>query len=772
MNRPRRSDSPLLAILLVTASASGSNLAWSWPPRPKASIRLIRPRPIEWEKEPDVNWRAAHDFDQSISNLSPESRQKVIASLSDLASKDRNFDYEWRRRSIEDPHVYKTSQRSSTVSASKSRTDSGRSSPSQDGQGVEAQALRDDNPYGEILGYDPTFLAEVLSPKPALCHQKFELSIDELAFIGHPVHIGKDGSWGWDEVYATGGSSSTSAVPDDKDYRGRPRDRPDEIELLSTEISLSPELPRNDRALPTPLLSQPKKRQSNAISSFHLVLVLDRPDPSSVASSGLHRFIDMYYRQVAFKLTAAMHYEQGRVDFVGQQAAVLSVLRESCLTKGSTLESFISQALYKSTLASVIKTIFLAISSNNIANVNINEISVHVQLPPQHAAYLRGDFEVEEEAQMLNELQLDEAEQHAHDAQGRWADEVQYGWRIPPLLPWKAILILTNQGRAGEDPLESLWSGNDRRLDIGMDQASGDMLRRFVGIAFPTLSLSDIAALLDLDLDSEVYPMARMLVYNRRAKIIDVVPPSLKNIYAPPISLSGSLTEHAQAFSKFFPPSIPSLYTILSTLSSSYQAFSNIVPNPDDRPIYTEVLIWMLRRDLLVMLHVRVRIVATAEIKEKVWLGRRREEKERRRKLRLERGSAGDHRDGSGSGSTSGSEDTDEQDAYRSTRNGSESPDVDKVMSSPEASVYQYRRHRRQTSSGHSHLRHASVEDDGSDAVEEEEEIDFSDWDGEDSLEPSVITKPSRATRMERKWLEAMMEGKSESACQKFERYN
>lgn len=52
--------------------------------------------------------------------------------------------------------------------------------------------------------------------------------------------------------------------------------------------------------------------------------------------------------------------------------------------------------------------------------------------------------------------------------------------------------------------------------------------------------LSDIAALQDLDLDSEVYPMARLLVYNRKAKIIDVVPLSLKNIYAPPAFLTGS----------------------------------------------------------------------------------------------------------------------------------------------------------------------------------------------------------------------------------------
>ncbi|KAG9001771.1 hypothetical protein FRB94_000647 [Tulasnella sp. JGI-2019a] len=764
----RKGDSPLLAILLVTSSASGSNLVWSWPPCPKPSIRLIRPRPIEWEKEPDVSWRACHDFDQNISNLTPESRQKVIASLSDHASKDRNFDYEWRRRTTEDPHIYKTSQRPSTVSVSGSRPDSGRSSPSQDRQGVEAPTLRDDNSYGEILGYDPTFLAEVLSPKPALCHQKFELSVDELAFVGYPVFIGKDGRWGWDEVYAAG-PSTPGAVPDDKDHRGRTLDRPDEMALLPTEISLSPELPMNHRILPPLPTSQPKKRASNAISSFHLVLALDRPDPSSIASSGLYRFVDMYYRQVAFKLTAAMHYEQGRVDFVGQQAALISSLRESCLTKGSTLDSFVSQALFRSTLASAIKTVFLSVSSNNMANVTINEIPVHIQLPPQHVAYLRGDLENEEEAQMINELQIDEAEQHAHDAQGRWADEIQYGWRIPPLLPWKAILILTLDGHGGavDDLVESVWVNGNR----GVEQGSKDMFRRFVGIAFPTLSLSDIAALLDLDLDSEVYPMARLLVYHRKAKIIDVIPPSLKNIYAPPASLTGSLTEHAQAFSKLFGPRIPPLYVHLSTLSASHQAFSNIVPTPEDRTIYTDVLIWMLQRDLLVMLHVRIRIVATAGIKEKVRRDRRREEKERRRKLRMEAGRDDDDNDDASSGSENSTCDEGEE---KSTRYGSESPELDKASasaSSPEASLHNRRRRRR--SSANLRQKHMWPDDgdDLDDAVEEEEEFDYySDEYGEDSLEPTLICRPSRATRLERKWLEAMMEGKSESACHMFER--
>jgi len=52
----------------------------------------------------------------------------------------------------------------------------------------------------------------------------------------------------------------------------------------------------------------------------------------------------------------------------------------------------------------------------------------------------------------------------------------------------------------------------------------------------------------------------------------------------------------------------------------------------------------------------------------------------------------------------------------------------------------------------------------------EENEIDYSDGSEEDNLEPSLIRNPGRATRLERKWLEAMMEGKSEGACYKFER--
>lgn len=40
-----------------------------------------------------------------------------------------------------------------------------------------------------VLGYDPQFLANVLSPKLALCDKRFQLTVEDLTFIGHPVSL-------------------------------------------------------------------------------------------------------------------------------------------------------------------------------------------------------------------------------------------------------------------------------------------------------------------------------------------------------------------------------------------------------------------------------------------------------------------------------------------------------------------------------------------------------------------------------------------------------
>lgn len=223
-----------------------------------------------------------------------------------------------------------------------------------------------------------------------------------------------------------------------------------------------------------------------------------------------------------------------------------------------------------------------------------------------------------------------------------------------------------------------------------------------------------------------------------------------------------SLADYAAQFAKAFPPSVPSLFALLASLSSSHQAFSNIVPSPsDDRPLYTDVLTWLLQRDLLVMLHVRIRIVATTAIKERVRRARRREQKEKRRRLLNGEGDDDDDEELSDERS---SDDEDYRSASNSPEVGNSSPDTGRSR----------RRRSRSASDARTHVEHSGSQDSGADLdaddLVEEEELDYEGEGEEDDTEPSLIPNPARATRLQRRWLEAMMDGKSDTACHDFSR--
>ncbi|KAG0215539.1 Nitrogen permease regulator-like 3 [Mortierella sp. GBA30] len=54
----------------------------------------------------------------------------------------------------------------------------------------ELQQVDEFQATSKVLGYDPQFLANLLSPKLALCDKRFQLTVDDLTFIGHPVSLG------------------------------------------------------------------------------------------------------------------------------------------------------------------------------------------------------------------------------------------------------------------------------------------------------------------------------------------------------------------------------------------------------------------------------------------------------------------------------------------------------------------------------------------------------------------------------------------------------
>jgi len=283
----------LLAILLVTTSASESTLVFRWPENPTPSPRLSRPPPNESLSLSllDNPWRASHPGEMEQLNLSSH----------DFS---RDPTYSWPR-----PNA----SRGRTLSFGDS---SSNRSPRSGGEhyGYEEKDLICEE-YEHVLGFSAEFLARHLCPQRSMCHQKFELVVDDLAFIGHPV-CADDGKW----VFKPEKVKTGSRGRETRDLHGS--FSPDTSQPSTMEASQSDPSPSG---------------QSNWLHTFHLVLVVDVPDPSSSASGNVSKYFNTLYEEIAFTLTAVLYQEQVLSNFVERECDALIALKENCISKGNSL---------------------------------------------------------------------------------------------------------------------------------------------------------------------------------------------------------------------------------------------------------------------------------------------------------------------------------------------------------------------------------------------------------------------------------------------------
>jgi nitrogen permease regulator 3-like protein len=215
------------------------------------------------------------------------------------------------------------------------------------------------------------------------------------------------------------------------------------------------------------------------------------------------------------------------------------------------------------------------------------------------------------------------------------------------------------------------------------------------------------------------------------------------------------LAELTTEFEHDFPyQAVPSLPTILSTISTSTHKqtdnhfFATVVKSKDLIPLYQDVVIWMLKRDLLVTLHLRVRTVATPELKQRVRL-----EREQAKARRIRTGEDSETR-----GRTISQINEEVMDDGSPTW----------LSLSPKTARRETRRLASQSSARSKmsdHIESLITED------EDEDEIGSSDPDNEpaDDAWPSMIGDPGRATPKERRWLSAMSQGKDPYIVKRFE---
>lgn len=115
----------------------------------------------------------------------------------------------------------------------------------------------------------------------------------------------------------------------------------------------------------------------------------------------------------------------------------------------------------------------------------VNTIPVNVQLPPGHLNLLRVDQQPEISEDVLTREETwdwGHAEEDDEDADARLEDELRFGWKIPPLRPWKSVLILEDANAADIVPTARRADPGDLSID------PTEALTRFINIASPTLA--------------------------------------------------------------------------------------------------------------------------------------------------------------------------------------------------------------------------------------------------------------------------------------------
>ncbi|KAG6872438.1 hypothetical protein C0992_009619 [Termitomyces sp. T32_za158] len=292
----------LLAILLVTTSATGSNLVYRWPPSPSAAPRLSRARPTEefCASQLDNPWRASH-----FSDATAEAIPRFLRS-----GLETDIDNAWDRS-------HNSQDKSQSHSPTTAHSSSSEDLVSKDGRFLidKPHVLHE---YDHLFGYSSDFLANLLCPQSSMCHQKFELLVDNLAFIGHPVCTDEDGIWRF----------KPEKLKPEK-LKSGPRGRESKVGSSSNSrrTSISPD------TRPT---SSEKVPSANAwLDKFHFVVVLDIPDPSSSASGNVSKYFDIIYEQISFTVTAVLFQEQVLSNFVETECETLGSLKDSCISKGS-----------------------------------------------------------------------------------------------------------------------------------------------------------------------------------------------------------------------------------------------------------------------------------------------------------------------------------------------------------------------------------------------------------------------------------------------------
>ncbi|PWY81874.1 nitrogen permease regulator 3 [Aspergillus heteromorphus CBS 117.55] len=623
----RPPDPCLVAIILIVRSQAGPRFVFHYPPNPlsenglRGAAKARRPsrtksKSNDSSSSEDSSSSSSEDEDET---QPPQNQSHMAGSHPVAGRRSSNFGLD---DGVMSASPGGESQRAGSVGSgrgmmrkrgtnSDAEDDAGAASDRQDDEaGGDGGPYRP--PWESLLGLPADVWEKLLSPSRSWHKRRFEVGINDLAFVGWPVFMREDGTWrkqrrkkrkpraAWE-----GGELGHNENPGD-DAEEDVRD--DEAIDASTETLSPKQMAASESQWMSMASSKSIRTMSESLDAddkdsmtmFNVAFVLD---PPLLEYSMRLREI---YDNIIKKFSKALKWEQARTGYVWKEAQHISHIKEKAKEKRMSMNGLYSELINQSSLARAIYTMFTSISASKIASVTLSaDVSISLQIPPLTSTpWLPGPTD-----KAYPGLWLTTADS-VTPIDDPTADENTAPHQV--LAKHFALLLLDNEAAILKD-VEA--SGG----------ALAPALAHYIRCSKPTKSFAQISVSSGIPL-STIQMLASHLVYWRRARAIPPLHQRDTYVVSPNCDLS-KLELATSVYQTTF-PTLPSLPKMLSAMSGTPRPYGSFIPSKDHKDTYFTILAWLLRGGWVTQLRAFARIKIPPEIKMAVETVLRREEVE------------------------------------------------------------------------------------------------------------------------------------------------
>jgi hypothetical protein len=516
------------------------------------------------------------------------------------------------------------------------------------GKLVENDRGKTEHRVEKLFTFEANFISDLATPPKQLCNTRFELTVEDMVFLGLPIHINEDGSWRISKKVQRARSKSVSTS-----QRSRKQSTVD-IERHSSQGEREREQGKEHGGL-TPLspIAHNEDSVDHVEHAEHEDLVVkeyqgteesrddcgddketnDEEKGGDDGSGGMYQFhlmfvmnppvveynhrIDEMFHYIISRISLLLRYEQQKTNYVWEESQKILQLREELIHL--PVRKQWRKIIEESSLAKLISETYNRVINSEIVNIEINGKVNSFQIP------IRKEFDVLPpsyvdlpECSMLSSISPFNQLNH---------------FESPTSLSMKND-VMAHYGLILLDDAEVIIR------DIKAEKDS--VIASFIRMIKPHESLQRLSILSGIDLQ-EVKMFANHLVYWRRAMAI--LPLTSRGVYViSPIAPMKNIHKDSREFNKDF-PSLPRLSTFLGMISeissSKPKTISNIIPTRDHRDLYMVAIAWLFKHGYLTQLFTFAYLKICKEIKIKVAEEieiemKKREEIKRKRKLAAE----------------------------------------------------------------------------------------------------------------------------------------